>query len=268
MPIAAWILYPFQDLVMFSMLMLGYLVLNQAIFGRTILLTAFVQIFNFVLKSLFQIPLPAALHAQTFAFPSGHMHFYLAVFGWLAWEYQNRLFQIIVILYGLAFGAALIAMGYHDLDAVVASWLLVGCEFIGYYYLCRAIPYSKLPLLGLVIALICTIMLLETPHIFPMYWLWQMVIILLGFCIGWYLEQRRQYHKRAHHLAYSKATRCLLYLSSMGIIHVLLHLSQPWTHRLWFQDLAYFILCAWIGGGIPYTSDALLKVLASKRKRS
>jgi hypothetical protein len=262
MTLAEWILLPLHDVTAFSLVMIGYLIKNQASFGRTIILISFIQIFNFVLKSIWQIPLsmPLALSAQTYAFPSGHIHFYVALSLWLAWEYRSKIGGVCACLYGLAISYAEIKMGYHDLFAAIAAWCLIIIELPAYHQLCARLSYQQLPILGIAASFLAMIMLLAIPHHFPIFWLWQATFMLLSFSCGWYLEQQRTWAKRTRYSRYNTALRLIGYCLALVICQYYFHYAKNWPYPLWFNDLGYALLCFWISYGIPVTSDALVRM--------
>ncbi|MFC3908811.1 phosphatase PAP2 family protein [Legionella dresdenensis] len=101
-------------------------------------LTLFSITMNVALKNVFHIPLNPTLTG--FAFPSGHMQLSTVLYGWLAWQINNRLLRIIIgfLLSGIALG--LIHFGYHNLTDVLGGVAFAAIIMAGYALLLAQRP--------------------------------------------------------------------------------------------------------------------------------
>ncbi|MGD9591841.1 MAG: phosphatase PAP2 family protein [Candidatus Berkiella sp.] len=102
-----------------SILILGLFTQKREIFIRTAYLLLFTMVYNVLLKSIWQNPLPPPL--EGWAFPSGHMHSAMIFWGWLAIEFKKIWFSEIVFLILTLVGYGLIQQGYHYPIDVFAS---------------------------------------------------------------------------------------------------------------------------------------------------
>lgn len=126
-----------HETLLLPILIVGYHFLHRPIFERATALLLFTMILSVFLKSLWQIPLPEPMNG--WAFPSGHMSAGIALWGWLAHEYHNRRFSLLVLFGLIALGFSLVHMGYHrpmDIagSVVVSSLSLVLFHFATKYY--------------------------------------------------------------------------------------------------------------------------------------
>ena len=64
------VLFLTQSGFLIPFIVLGICFYDKAIFGRVLFISLFSMILNTTLKSIFQIPLPASLHATGWAYPS------------------------------------------------------------------------------------------------------------------------------------------------------------------------------------------------------
>lgn len=172
-----------------SLILLGFIFLKEAMFGRTLLILLFTMIYNVWLKSIWQVPLPQPL--EGWAFPSGHMIAALAAWGWLAVEARQFWFSSLVFL-GLCFIAyGILYFVYHTPIDIIGA---VGFGSLGLlaYWLIGKIPYfSQKPYrLGFLLAILSIAVFCLTPWTAQKPHMWQAFGILVGFTIGWYQLSR------------------------------------------------------------------------------
>ena len=91
--------------------------------ARTLFVLTTGMIIALWLKECFQWPLPDGNLANTYAFPSGHMHFMTLAVNWLLFEITQRTtWRIIPVL--CLYGWSIIMMGYHSTIDVIAGFVL------------------------------------------------------------------------------------------------------------------------------------------------
>ncbi|MGE3319589.1 MAG: phosphatase PAP2 family protein [Candidatus Berkiella sp.] len=184
-----------QPLILASIVLVGFLNRNEALFGRTLFILLFTMVYNVYLKSIWQIPLPAPL--EGWAFPSGHMHSTMAFWGALALEYKRFWFRILVLMILAMSGFALVYSGYHypiDILGAVAfgSLTLLVYRFLLQQSFCKELPYR----LGFLLIPLATLCILLTPPEARKLHLWQAYGAMIGFTIGWGLLSTQQLTKR------------------------------------------------------------------------
>lgn len=181
-----------QPIVLASVVLVGFLNRNEAIFGRTLLLLLFTMVYNVFLKSIWQIPLPPPL--EGWAFPSGHMHSAVVFWGGLAIEYRRFWFSALVVFILCLSGYGLIYHGYHyPIDIVGAVGF--GSLSLFIFHLCKNRPSFKekpyrlgIELSG--IAILC--MMMMPPSSLSKWHIWQALGALIGFTAGWALLSQQQ----------------------------------------------------------------------------
>lgn len=118
-----------NDMIMLSILLIGYIWVDAQHFARITVLLMIGLILNMVCKVTFQIPLNPALGKMGFAFPSSHMQSAVILYGGIC-QYLRAKWLLVGVLSILSIVAfAELYSGYHtprDLlgGAVVAWWLL------------------------------------------------------------------------------------------------------------------------------------------------
>ena len=197
------------------------------------MLVCFIMVFNFWLKSLWHVPLNPNLHSLTWAFPSGHMHLFMALFGWLAWEYRKPWLLALAAIWGALTAHGLVACGYHDYPAVFASIGIGFTEIIVYHYINQRVSFQQLPQLGLAMAALCLMMILNLPHTFPIGWIWQAESMLMTFSCALFIQQRYLQQGQGH--ITSNITRTI-----QGILLIFALYLLSLSHAAWAIDL--FIL--------------------------
>ena len=108
--------------VIIGLFLIGFIVFDRRTFLHALCLLLFTMIYNHWLKSLWKIPLNAALGKQGWAFPSGHMHSSFVFMSFIAWNYRRlKMITIPVILVLTGVGCSLIVKGYHNLIDVLGA---------------------------------------------------------------------------------------------------------------------------------------------------
>ncbi len=174
-----------QPIVLASVVLVGFLNRNEAIFGRTLLLLLFTMVYNVLLKSIWQYPLPPPL--EGWAFPSGHMHSAVVFWGALAIEFRRTWFSALVVLILCLTGYGLLYHGYHypiDIMGAVGfgSLSLFIFSFCKIHPLFKEKPY----LLGVYLSLLAMFCMLKMPpSSLQKLHIWQAFGALIGFTAGW-----------------------------------------------------------------------------------
>lgn len=181
-----------QPLVLASVVLVGFLSRNEAIFGRTLFILLFTMVYNVYLKSIWQIPLPPPL--EGWAFPSGHMHSAVVFWGALAIAYRRFWFGALVLFTLCLTGYGLIYHGYHypiDIVGAVAFGSL--SLFIYHVFQQQSYFKAKPHRLGALLSLLAIgCMLLMPPESLQKWHIWQALGALIGFTSGWALLSQQQ----------------------------------------------------------------------------
>jgi len=184
-----------QPIVLASIVLVGFLNRNEAVFGRTLLILLFTMIYNVYLKSIWQMPLPAPL--EGWAFPSGHMHSAMVFWGALALEYKGFWPKGLVLLILCMSGFGLVFSGYHypiDILGAVAfgSVTLTIHHFLQQQTVLKEQPYR----LGTLLIPLATVLILLTPAEARKLHLWQAYGAMIGFTLGWVLLAKQSLQRR------------------------------------------------------------------------
>jgi hypothetical protein len=176
-----------QPIVLASVVLVGFLNRNEAIFGRTLLLLLFTMVYNVLLKSIWQIPLPPPL--EGWAFPSGHMHSAVVFWGALAIEFRRFWFSALVVFTLCLTGYGLIYHGYHYPIDIIGS-VGFGSLSLLIYNFCKQRPYftEKPYRLGVELTSLAILCMIFMPSESLQKWhIWQALGALMGFTFGWFL---------------------------------------------------------------------------------
>lgn len=184
MDIAAIICRGFLNLTnhafVFPFLIVLFYAYSSAITERVIIIFLFSMLLNAILKYHFYIPLPAHL-GPGWAFPSGHMHAAMGLWGWLAWEIHHKWFYTLTAFILTGIGIGLIYFGYHSLMDVTGAVLFCLLMFSVYDYLLAKNPLPKASL-GIVFCALGAAIIYVVPLTFSHLWL--ACGALLGFSVG------------------------------------------------------------------------------------
>lgn len=157
-----------------------------------VILVCFTMIYNLWLKSLWQIPLPeTANHPDGWAFPSGHFHMSVIIWGWLAIQYRWMRPVVPVILLWNAW--AIHHAGFHYVADLVGA-LGFGSLSLGLYtWLAKRKTFESKPaLIGIILAAISLMLLVLIPEFHHKPYLWKSQGLLIGISLAWlYLIQHK-----------------------------------------------------------------------------
>lgn len=238
-------IHPYTVLVMVS---LGFLVWKKDIFGKAFCILLFSLIFNSFLKSLWQIPLPSHV-GHGFAFPSGHMQSATVLWGWLAFEFRNKIFTgfVLIVLFGIAF--ELVHFGYH-IPRDVAGGMFFGLVLlIAYYFFTKITWIKKHPeKIGVILAILSIPFMLMLPQYPTGVWIAEGGLI--GFSLGW-MYQKKYFSATNKMIEKRKNKIILVMLAFLGLIIIeilftccLTKLPKPLS--LFLRTL---LITLWIAGG-------------------
>lgn len=79
------------------------------------------MLYNSILKELFKLPLPETCKANCYSFPSGHMNFQSIFYIWMIIKNRNNLFRMILLIFWIITGAAMVFAGYHFARDVIIT---------------------------------------------------------------------------------------------------------------------------------------------------
>lgn len=244
-----------------SALVIGYLCGNKKYLVSTLFIFAFTMILNPYLKYLFQIQEYPGATGYSWVFPSGHMQASFAFWGWLAWEYRNKLFSsfVVILLIGVAWG--LIYFGFHTLLDVLGAIVAGLITFVVYDRLRKLKLFQKhVYLLGYLLLLVSVPLVLTYPH--KLYairgQIWIGVGLLLSFPLAWFIQSRME-------MLFSFYQKLLIVvLAVLGVSWI--DLSIRWLQNavpslsvpvlVTFQ---YTLTGLWVGAGVSLLFAFLLK---------
>lgn len=229
-----------QPTVMAAFIFIGFICLDEKIYGKTLILLLFTMTYNVYLKSLWQIPLPVPL--EGWAFPSGHMHSAVIFWGSLALAYR-KLWLSALIAFLLALGGyGLIHSIYHYPIDIVGA-LTFGCATLFVATLLEKTNSFKKypPYFGIFFSILTLLCFVLMPEASRKLHVWQAMGAILGFTLGWcYINQ-----KRFHAIADAKAPlRLLLAASGACLFYVLiktLPLCASYCIAMQFFAIALFL---------------------------
>lgn len=146
------ILMSCNEVALVPLIIGGFLGADRKIFGHATILLMSIMILNSFLKSIFQIPLPAHLNIETYAFPSGHMSTAITFYGWLVLNTKNNFIRFILVALIAGVGFSLIHKGFHNFYDIAGS-IFFSAILLGIYtWLARKKEVSNNPpLLGYLI---------------------------------------------------------------------------------------------------------------------
>lgn len=136
--------------IVLIIIILGWLFIDKSIFRNAIYLGCISIIINVALKGTFKVPLPPELHAG-YAFPSGHMQFATAFYGWLYHQFNQRLLRAAIVGLLICLAINMILHNYHTVIELLAG-LLTGIMLIQGFIVAKKHYGHKLPMVLLTLA--------------------------------------------------------------------------------------------------------------------
>lgn len=174
-----------EPTLMIGVFLFGFFCLNDKAYSRAFMLLLFTMIYNYYLKSIWQIPLKPPL--EGWAFPSGHMSAGWVFWGWLTWHYKNKFFTLLFAVmmsltaYGLNFH------GYHEWVDIIGS-IGFGTLTLFLFHWLNRIPAFKqnIFVVNVIVGALALLFLflIPMPHQAKPH-LWLAHGGLMGMAIGW-----------------------------------------------------------------------------------
>lgn len=230
--------------IMISIVILGYLLVNESVCTKALMLLLFTVVYNTFLKAFWQIPLPPASGLEGFAFPSGHMHSAFVFWGWIAFDSKNRYLMAIIFVLLSFTGFGLVHKGYHyPLDIIGAvSFGAVTMTIFHVLNLFEPLK-TKYMLNGLWLSIAAIICILLTPGVSHKLHVFQGLGALIGFTLGGIYATRRQMTT----LNWPKQFLCsiLIILVAFGLFKgsKMLSLEIP---KIILLSSTWFLIALWI----------------------
>jgi hypothetical protein len=179
------------DTTLFVFLVCGFYTRWHSIIVRSTLVILMGLLFNFFLKSLWQVPLDPALHVNevNWAFPSGHTALAMTLYVWLGWETRRPLWIILAYAWVLTIGSSLVYFHYHNWAAVFGAVGFTTLFLVAYEWLNRPLRPTDWPIIGLVFSVL-GMMIIYSLLPYRVNWLWKPEGMLVGFALGLWMNQR------------------------------------------------------------------------------
>lgn len=198
-----------QPLLMACVIFVGFLLLSEKAFGRTLFLLLFTMIYNVYLKSIWQMPLPPPL--EGWAFPSGHMHGAVVFWGWLAIEYRKIWYAELTFFMLCLTGYGIVYHGFHYPIDILGACGFGILSLLVYTFLHRLSFFKEHPYrLGYLLAILGIIFIALLPPEMRKPHQWQALGTLIGFSLGWALLQKHR------HFAFARWQQLLLIFLAAG----------------------------------------------------
>lgn len=164
---------------------------KEHLYAHGLILLLFTIIYNYWLKSIWQVPLPEELHKEGWAFPSGHMHSAFVLWGWFLMHCRHTFTRIVVgsMLLLLAFG--LVYRGFHfPLDVFAAMGFgIITLSLYSIFLKLKFFHDSPEKLSGLLTIGSTVLLVACIPIAHQGIWLWQVQGALLGLSSGLFIFQ-------------------------------------------------------------------------------
>ncbi|CEK12066.1 phosphatase PAP2 family protein [Legionella hackeliae] len=187
--VAAFFLLFSNAVVIIPFLILGFIWLDKSLFYHAICLILISSLINVALKVSFQIPLPASIAKNWFAFPSGHMQMTTVLYGWIAYKIGIEWIKRVLITLLIGIALSLIHFNYHNVYDIIGALFFALLILVLY-----PILYSKWPTAMPWILLITAINLIAYIHLryrpIPNH-AWVAFFMLVGFIIAETLSKGR-----------------------------------------------------------------------------
>lgn len=118
--------------IIITMLMVGFLWINRAIFFHAACILSVDLVTNVALKGMFRIPPLSEVPEGVYVFPSGHMQGATVFYIWLAINLPSRIWMTVAPILLIGIGAALIHHKCHNLRDVIGG-ISFGLLLISFY---------------------------------------------------------------------------------------------------------------------------------------
>jgi hypothetical protein len=123
---------------------IGFIFIDQRIFGLVLLITTFSMALNPYLKILWHVPLNPELQKEGFAFPSGHTQNASVFWFMLALQIGNNNFTKLCILLMAVCVSAIFHFRFHDWPEIAAGFSFAGIIVIFFHYLLEFLDGKKI----------------------------------------------------------------------------------------------------------------------------
>jgi len=219
-------------------IIIGYFTFSKEIFCKALFILLFSIMLNAYLKSLWQIPLSPALGKEGWSFPSGHMQTAFAFWGWIAWEFKQIWFMVLIIFLLVVIGFSLVHFGYHhcyDIFGAVGFGIL---SLIAYDALLRHFLVFKinLPGLGLLFFILALPMIYLIPLSLPHLWIADGA--LLGFSLGCILSPNEQRH--------NTVLKIIIAILGAYLIYKFFSFLRPFNSLKLINFVQFFLSSLWV----------------------
>ena len=204
---------------------------------------------NACLKSFFEVYQPPTASVQGFAFPSGHTGFCIVLWGWLAWEWKNKVFAGFVLTLWAGMFWAIVHKRYH-LPADIIGGISFGflC-LVGYYSLLKInILRVKHWLIGISLLVFTVPLFYITQDTLMRSYLISNQTSILLLSLSWWISSK---YREPQKLA-AKAWIGLLGSIGVGLQYYMWStLELPTLSKLYKNCLQYGLLIIWVAAFCP-----------------
>lgn len=224
---------------------LGFLTLNKRIFASIMLLIAFTMVYNSFLKNIFQIPLT---FKEGYAFPSGHMHSCVILWGTIILMYRNKIIRLIATLMMILVAICLIYKGYHniiDVSGALGFGMLTIFAFAVYNKYLPKPPATIL--LGLLLTSIAILLTFKMPF---MYHFNTAFGGLIGVTLGYFFNINDSLNVK------SRLLKLIVCVSGLVAIFAIFFYMQSPVYRGWDIFTTILFISLWV----TYLTEKLIKV--------
>lgn len=123
---------------------IGFIFIDQKIFGLAILATAFSMVLNPYLKMLWHVPLNPELQSEGFAFPSGHTQNASVFWFMLALQIGNKNFTKLCVFLMMVCVSGIFHFRFHNWPEIAAGFSFAGLIIIFFHYLLEFTENNKI----------------------------------------------------------------------------------------------------------------------------
>jgi membrane-associated phospholipid phosphatase len=235
--------------------------------GYLLLLSAWL---NNAIKYLFAIPRPSDPRIQILAhetspsFPSGHAQDATTTWGYLAVQYRNWIFRVLVGLLILAISFSRIVLGVHFPQDIIGGWL-IGLVLLGVYALAqpgvsRWIARQNMATqLGLVTAVPVLLIFLhpaDTQGLYPAQDAITPMGALAGFGVA-YVMERKWVRFQVSGVWWKRGLRFPLGLAFVLLFYYVPKLVLPASMAYGLEALSWFVQYALVGWAVGFLGPYL-----------